>query len=77
MAALAQKAAANGVGRDKDVGRLGMKMAGRGAQEAETLLGNFQIARTVIGRFIVVVLCTAHILCTRRQEFIPKPILNC
>ena len=77
MAALAQKVAADGVGRDKNVGRLGMKMVGRGAQEAETLLGYFQVAGTVIGRFIVVVFCTAHILCARRQEFIPKPILNC
>ena len=55
MAALAQKAAADGVGRDKDVGGFGVKMVGSRPQETEALLGNFQVAGTVIGRFIVVV----------------------
>ena len=62
IAALAQETAPDGVRCDKNVGRFGVKMVGDRAEETETLLGNLQIARTVIGRFIVaVVLCTAHI----------------
>ena len=60
MAALAQKIAADGIGRDEDVGRLGMKMIGGGAQKSEALLGDFKIARTEIRRFLAVVFCIAH-----------------
>ena len=63
MAALAQKVAADGVGRDEDIGGLGVKMVGGGAQEAEALLGNLQVAGTVVGGFLPVAVWTAHIMC--------------
>ncbi len=43
-AAFAQETTANGVRRDEDIRRLGMKMTLGGAQEAKALLGNFEIA---------------------------------
>ena len=55
VAALAQKIATDGVWRDEDIGRLRVIMILRRPQKAEALLGNLQKARTVIGRFIVVI----------------------
>ncbi len=49
MAALAQEAPLNGVGRDEDVSWLGVKMIFGGAQEAEALFGDFQVTGAVIG----------------------------
>ena len=48
QAALAQKAAPDGVGRDKDVRRLRMIMVLRGAQKPEAFFGNLQIAGAVV-----------------------------
>jgi hypothetical protein len=74
MAALAQKIAADGVGRDEDVGRFGMKMIRGGAQEAEAFLGNFQVTGTVVGDFLPVAVWAAHIVCVREGRNLS---LNC
>ena len=69
--AFAQKTAADRVRRHENVRRLGMKMILRRAQEAEALLGNFEITGTVIGigRFIAVDLRFAHKnVCDRRLK---------
>jgi hypothetical protein len=42
-----------------------MKMVRGGAQEAEALLGYFQVAGAVVGDFVPVAVWTAHILCVR------------
>ena len=46
--AFAQKIALDRIGRDEDVRRLGMKMVGRRAQEAEAFLGDFEIPGAVV-----------------------------
>ena len=58
-----KKAAADGVRRDKDIGRLGVIMVLGGAQEAKTFFGDFEIARAVVGirRLVAVRLRFAHI----------------
>ena len=56
MAALAQETAPDRVGRDKYIRRFGMKMISDGAEESKALFGDFQIAGTVIGRFVTVII---------------------
>ena len=79
MAALAQKIAADGVGRDEDVGGFGMKMIGGGAQKSEAFFGDFQIAGTGVGIrcFITVRVWTAHNVCVcEGRNLSRKPVLN-
>ena len=49
--ALAQKIAADGIGRDKNVRGLGVKMVGGGAEKSETFLRNLQVTGTLIGGY--------------------------
>ena len=68
-AALAQKAAADGVRRHENIRGLGMEMVLRRAQKTKALLGDLQIAGTVvgIGRFGAIRLRIAHNECVGRR----------
>jgi len=68
-AEIAQEAAADGIGRHENIGRLGMKMVLRRAQKSKALLGDFEIAGTVIG-LIAILLRIAHKICLLSR---PKP----
>lgn len=70
-AAFPQEAAPDGIGRYKNVGRLGMKVILRRAQEPEALLGYLKIAGTVVG-LVAIILRLTHILLLSRAETLPK-----
>ena len=67
--AFAQKVLLDGVRRDKDVGRFGLKMVLRRAQKTEPFLGYLEIARTVVG--CAIRLC-AHISTVFVRRTCPK-----
>jgi hypothetical protein len=63
MAALAQKIAADGIGRDEDIRRLRVEMILGRAQEPEAFFRDFEIARAVVGirRLVAIHLRFTHI----------------
>ena len=59
-------------GRDEDVGRLGVIMVLRRAQETEALFGNLQIAGTGIRRLFAVVVCNCSYFVCSKAGIIPN-----